>query len=66
MENSFLLMGRLILIALLPMPERKLVLNAEYYPPTMEQGIPFGTYGYFLGGQLWAMRSMGHSNEMYL
>ena len=23
----------------------------------------FGTYGYFVGGQPWAMRSMGHSNE---
>ena len=23
----------------------------------------FGTYGYFVGGQAWAMRSMGHSNE---
>lgn len=23
----------------------------------------FGTYGYFVGGQAWAMRCMGHSNE---
>ena len=23
----------------------------------------FGTYGYFVGGQSWAMRCMGHSNE---